>query len=123
MTGWRNSMRHGGLGAFVLAAWFGFFCNCSAPGPPGQEAAHRAAVLAQLPPDAAKVLFGREVAPTAGLAQAIGAYERGCLSGAVPLPPDGPNWQVMRPSRNRSWGHPVLIALLERLAQKLPVEA
>ena len=58
-----------------------------------------------------------------GPAQAIGAYERGCLSGAVPLPPDGPNWQVMRPSRNRSWGHPVLIALLERLAQKLPAEA
>ena len=29
----------------------------------------------------------------------------------------------MRPSRNRAWGHPVLIALLERLAQKLPAEA
>ena len=39
------------------------------------------------------------------------------------LPADGPNWQVMRPSRNRAWGHPVLIALLERLAQKLPAEA
>jgi len=29
----------------------------------------------------------------------------------------------MRPSRNRAWGHPVLIALLERLAAKLPAEA
>ena len=29
----------------------------------------------------------------------------------------------MRPSRNRAWGHPVLIAFLERLAQKLPGEA
>jgi len=25
------------------------------------------------------------------------------------LPADGPNWQIMRPSRNRAWGHPVLI--------------
>ena len=29
----------------------------------------------------------------------------------------------MRPSRNRAWGHPVLIAFLERLAEKLPGEA
>src|SRR6201993_2179381 len=123
MTGWRNSVRHGGLGAFVLAAWFGFCCNASAQDTAAQEAAHRAAVLAHLPPYAAKLLFGREVSPTAGLAQAIGAYERGCLSGAVALPADGPNWQVMRPSRNRAWGHPVLIAFLERLASKLPAEA
>jgi penicillin-insensitive murein endopeptidase len=102
-------------------------CGCLVPAlaqdTAAQEAAHRAMVLAQLPPDAAKVLFGREVAPSAGPAQAIGAYERGCLSGAVSLPADGPNWQVMRPSRNRAWGHPVLIALLKRLAQKLPAEA
>ena len=57
------------------------------------------------------------------MAQAIGAYERGCLSGAVQLPADGPNWQVMRPARNRAWGHSVLIAFLERLTQNLPAEA
>jgi penicillin-insensitive murein DD-endopeptidase len=88
-----------------------------------QEATRRAMVLAQSPPNAAKVLFGRETAPSTGPAQSIGAYERGCLSGAVALPADGPSWQVMRPSRNRAWGHPVLIAFLERLAQKLPVQA
>ena len=88
-----------------------------------QEAAHRAEVIAHLPPDAAKVVFGREVTPSTGPAQAIGAYERGCLSGAVALPADGPTWQVMRPSRNRAWGHPALIALLERVAQKLPAQA
>src|SRR5712671_5144811 len=100
---------------FVLAAGVG--CG-SAPAQDTavQEAARRAMVLAQLPPDAAKVLFGREVAPTTGPAQAIGAYERGCLSGAVALPADGPNWQVMRPSRDRAWGHPVLIGFVERLA-------
>jgi penicillin-insensitive murein DD-endopeptidase len=57
-----------------------------------------------------------------GPPEAIGAYERGCLEGAVELPADGPNWQVMRPSRNRGWGHPFLIALLERMAQKLLAE-
>src|SRR5271166_5027150 len=122
MRGRRNKMRCAGVWAFVLAAWVGC-CSASAQDTAAQEAARRAVVLAQSPPDAAKVLFGREVAPTAGPAQAIGAYERGCLSGAVALPADGPNWQVMRPSRNRAWGHPVLIALLEHLAQKLPAEA
>ncbi len=116
-------MKFAGFWTFVLAAWVGCCCSASAQDTAAEEAAHRAKVLAQLPPDAAKVLFGREVAPSAGPAQAIGAYERGCLSGAVPLPADGPNWQVMRPSRNRAWGHPVLIALLERLAAKLPAEA
>ena len=38
-------------------------------------------------------------------------YTKGCVAGAVQLPADGPNWQVMRPSRNRAWGHPVLIAV------------
>src|SRR5438128_8940132 len=111
-------MRRTGLCVFLLAAWVGC-CSASAQDTAAQEAARRAMVLAQSPPDAAKVLFGREVAPTAGPAQAIGAYERGCLSGAVPLPVDGPNWQVMRPSRNRAWGHPVLIQLIESLAVKL----
>src|SRR5437763_670085 len=115
----RNNMRRTSLCVFLLAAWVGC-CSVSAQDTATQEAARRAMVLAQSPPDAAKVLFGREAAPTAGPAQAIGAYERGCLSGAVSLPGDGPNWQVMRPSRNRAWGHPVLIAFLERIAQKLP---
>ncbi len=80
-------------------------------------------MLAHLPPDAAQRAFGAKVAPAAGPPVAIGAYERGCLEGAVALPADGPNWQVMRPSRNRAWGHPMLIALLERVAPKLPAAA
>src|SRR5438046_5938360 len=108
----RTKMRHVGFWALFLAAW-ACCCSALAQDTGAQEAARRATVIAQSPPDAAKVLFGREVTPSAGPAQAIGAYERGCLSGAVALPADGPNWQVMRPSRNRAWGHPVLIALLE----------
>jgi len=88
-----------------------------------EEAAHRAARLATLPRDAAQRVFGLETTPAQGQPEAIGAYERGCLEGAVELPADGRNWQVMRPSRNRAWGHPALIGFIERLAAKLPAEA
>jgi penicillin-insensitive murein endopeptidase len=47
---------------------------------------------------------------------AIGYYPRGCLQGGVELPVNGPNWQVMRLSRNRNWGHPELVTFLERFA-------
>jgi penicillin-insensitive murein endopeptidase len=75
-----------------------------------------AAARAKLPADAAKVLFGGAAAPAALAARSIGGYARGCLAGARALPVDGPDWQVMRLSRNRNWGHPDLIAFLERFA-------
>ena len=53
--------------------------------------------------------------PSLGKAMAIGYYPRGCLQGGVELPVDGPNWQVMRLSRNRNWGHPELIRFLEKI--------
>jgi penicillin-insensitive murein endopeptidase len=84
------------------------------------EAAKRAALMAALPPDAAKRVFGRLAAPSTGPPRSIGGYTKGCIAGAVPLPADGPTWQVMRPSRNRAWGHPVLIAAIERLAESVP---
>ena len=67
---------------------------------------------------AAKELFGRKLAPAALALQAIGFYAKGCIAGAVALPINGSAWQVMRLSRNRNWGHPDLIALLERVAIK-----
>jgi penicillin-insensitive murein endopeptidase len=85
-----------------------------------EEAARRAAVLAQLPADAAKRVFGTVGTPAPGVPHAIGSYTKGCLAGGVQLPADGPNWQVMRPSRNRSWGHPVLISFIEKLAAAMP---
>ena len=72
--------------------------------------------MAELPPDAAKRLFGQVARPAPLEARSIGAYSRGCLAGAVAMPVDGPAWQVMRLTRNRNWGHPELIAFLERLA-------
>jgi penicillin-insensitive murein DD-endopeptidase len=69
---------------------------------------------------AAKELFGRKADPAPLAARSIGSYAKGCLAGAQALPVDGDTWQVMRLSRNRAWGHPRLIALLERLAKRVP---
>ena len=77
---------------------------------PNDKTLQRAAV------PAAKDLFSHAELPSLGKAMAIGYYPRGCLQGGVELPTDGPNWQVMRLSRNRNWGHPELVKFLERFA-------
>jgi penicillin-insensitive murein endopeptidase len=68
----------------------------------------------------AKQLFGNKAEPAPLAARSIGFYAHGCLAGAVALPINGKTWQVMRLSRNRNWGHPDLIAFLERFSNKLP---
>lgn len=68
------------------------------------------------PPTPAKELFGAVKAPAPMAARSIGFYAKGCLAGATALPVDGPAWQAMRLSRNRNWGHPDLIATVEKLA-------
>lgn len=68
----------------------------------------------------AKTLFGRQVKPAPLAARTIGFYSHGCLAGGVALPVNGPDWQVVRVSRNRFWGHPALIAFLERFAREVP---
>jgi penicillin-insensitive murein DD-endopeptidase len=65
---------------------------------------------------AAKFLFAAKQLPSLGKAMAIGYYPRGCLQGGVELPVDGPNWEVMRLSRNRNWGHPELVQFLKKFA-------
>jgi penicillin-insensitive murein DD-endopeptidase len=72
------------------------------------------------PKTPAKELFGRKAEPAAMPARTIGFYAKGCLAGAQALPINGKTWQVMRLSRNRNWGHPELIAFLERLASQAP---
>ena len=64
----------------------------------------------------ARTIFGALGTPAPLAPKVIGFYSHGCLAGAAPLPIDGPNWQVMRLSRNRNWGHPNLVQLVERLA-------
>ena len=55
-------------------------------------------------------------APAPLAARSIGSYAKGCLAGGVALPINGPDWQVMRLSRNRNWGNPRLLDFLERFA-------
>jgi penicillin-insensitive murein endopeptidase len=66
----------------------------------------------------AKEVFGRAMTPIEAQVRSIGFYSRGCLVGAVALPVNGESWQVMRLSRNRSWGNPAMIAFLERFSTK-----
>lgn len=64
----------------------------------------------------ARELFASVPGPAPLTARAIGFYSKGCLAGGLALPLNGPNWQVMRTSRNRNWGSPQLIDYLSRLA-------
>lgn len=72
------------------------------------------AVMADQP---AKQAFGGVTLPNAGAPTPYGSYAKGCVSGAVALPDDGPNWQAMRLSRNRHWGMPQTVATLKQLSQ------
>ena len=54
--------------------------------------------------------------PTPAPAIAFGGAARGCLAGASALPDSGAGYQVMRLSRNRYYGHPILIDFIRQLA-------
>ncbi len=56
--------------------------------------------------------------PLAGPSQVIGSHAAGCIAGAMALPLAGNGYQVMRPSRNRYYGHPMLVRFVERLGQQ-----
>ncbi len=64
----------------------------------------------------AKQLFGHADGAAKMKPRPIGFYTKGCLAGGKQLAKTGPAWQAMRLSRNRNWGHPVLIDFLEKLA-------
>lgn len=61
-------------------------------------------------------LFGAATTPAPGAAEPIGSYARGCAAGNVQMPETGPTWQVMRLSRDRAWGNPVLVQYLEDIS-------
>jgi penicillin-insensitive murein endopeptidase len=85
---------------------------------PVQKPAKKAAVKKPpaKPSPVAKEMFGAAAEPAPLAARSIGGYAKGCLAGGTALPINGPNWQVMRLSRNRNWGNPRLVDYLERLA-------
>jgi penicillin-insensitive murein endopeptidase len=67
---------------------------------------------------AAKYLFGSKKLPSVTQPAAHGFYTKGCLSGGVAVPIDGPTWQAMRLERNRRWGHPELVSLVKQLSKE-----
>jgi penicillin-insensitive murein endopeptidase len=99
-----------GFGALVLG--FPALAETSA----AEEALYRDEALRTLPKNAARRLFSVPATPALLAPEAIGAYGRGCVAGAVELAPEGPGWQVMRPSRARNFGHPKLVAWIEAFA-------
>ena len=74
------------------------------------------------PSNVAKDVFGRAKDSAPGKPEVVGFYSKGCLQGGVALPLDGPHWQVMRPSRNRFWGHPDLVAFLQSVSVRVQQE-
>lgn len=64
-------------------------------------------------------LWARITTPHRGPAAAIGNYSAGCLRGAEKLPLNGPGFQVMRPSRQRYFGHPALVRYIKALGERL----
>ncbi len=81
---------------------------------PGGKSAKKTPPAPKGPP--ARLLFGSATTPAPLATRSIGSYAKGCLAGGVSLPINGPDWQVMRLSRNRNWGTPRLLDYLERLA-------
>lgn len=65
----------------------------------------------------ANQLFGAKTIGSKQPSDPIGGHAKGCLAGGILLPETGPTWQAMRLSRNRNWGHPVLIDYLIDLSQ------
>ncbi|HYD32137.1 MAG TPA: penicillin-insensitive murein endopeptidase [Azospirillaceae bacterium] len=57
--------------------------------------------------------------PVAGPARSIGGYARGCVAGAVALPQEGAGFQVIRLSRQRFFGHPLLVDFLRNFGRKM----
>ncbi|NTY89822.1 penicillin-insensitive murein endopeptidase [Serratia fonticola] len=56
--------------------------------------------------------------PVSGAAQAVGGFANGCVIGAHPLPLNSPDYQVMRTDQRRYFGHPDLLAFIQRLSSQ-----
>lgn len=66
--------------------------------------------------EVARLAFGAAAQPSPQVSEPIGGYSRGCLAGGIELAETAARWQAMRLSRNRNWGHPDIIAFIERLS-------
>ncbi|MDH3232146.1 MAG: penicillin-insensitive murein endopeptidase [Alphaproteobacteria bacterium] len=63
--------------------------------------------------------WARVSKPAPGAARVHGFYSKGCLAGARALPVNGRGFAVLRPQRNRFWGHPNMVAFVRDLARRV----
>jgi penicillin-insensitive murein DD-endopeptidase len=125
------------LGAILWAIWLVVDPGAAAPAPPPAPAAPStlppAAASASAPaaePGPATVApaagtpesraqaakeWNRLRTPAPGPPRVIGGCSAGCLQGAATLPASGPGYEVARLGRNRRYGHPDLVAFVQRL--------
>ena len=54
--------------------------------------------------------------------ESIGSYTSGCVKNSETIK-DGDGYQMMRPSRGRNFGHPVMIQFIQSYAKKLKEES
>ena len=88
-----------------------------------QESSRRQAILARLPADAAKRVFGLATSPAPGPARPIGDYTKGCVAGAVAAACRRPELAGHAAVTQSRLGSPGPDRVSARLAQKLPGEA
>jgi len=63
--------------------------------------------------------WGDVLRPSQGTAEPIGFYANGCIAGANTLSLDGIGYQVIRPSRNRFYGHPNTLQFIQNLGASM----
>lgn len=56
--------------------------------------------------------------PSQGPARAIGKPNAGCIAGAVALAQEGAGYQALALNRNRRFGHPLTVRLVQKLAKR-----
>jgi len=71
---------------------------------------------------AADTSWSKAHRPAPGPSEAIGSAAAGCLRGAEALSAQGEGYQVLRPERNRAWGHPRTVAFVRALAARTHAE-
>lgn len=88
------------------------------PSPPPTSAAAPLPAAATETPESrvqAAKQWNRLRTPAPGPPQSIGGFSAGCLQGAATLSPSGPGYEVARIERHRRYGHPELVAFVQRL--------
>ncbi len=62
--------------------------------------------------------FAKIPTPSPGAPELHGGYAGGCMTGASTLPMSGSGYEVMHPERNRRYGHPALVQLIEEAGRE-----